>query len=133
LSTVAKFLAFYLLIGSLLPGNDFSQLLRLENLFEHYGQHQAEARERHEAGESFLAFCWSHLNTPNGHDHHDGGASHQGLPLQSIGSGLMVFVTPAPNWQLQPPADLSAHRFFIFAQAPSHDFTGRIFQPPIQA
>lgn len=117
----------------MLPGNDFAQLRRMGNLLDHYTQHRTEALASEQQPESLLAFCWSHLNAPNQHSHQDGGASHHQLPLQSLGTGLMVFMSPMPHFLLQAPPSPATTQ----PEGPSlvlgSVFSEPPFQPPILA
>ena len=108
----ANILAFYLLLGSFLPRTDFSQLLKLKDLQEHYQLHQLEAKL---AGVAFTLqeFLYDHFIQPDGHDH-EGENDHEGLPMSSCSSSvLMAFA----KMELEKtPSDL-----IVFSDSPSFE------------
>ncbi|MCB0559005.1 MAG: hypothetical protein H6573_03480 [Lewinellaceae bacterium] len=126
----ALILTLYFLLGSLLPGTDFSQLKKAPALWEHYNLHRSLVAAVGEKP-SFFDFLYTHFWDTESHNHHDGGHSHQGLPLKTIhvfshilpsGSiALKLASLPAACHQLIP----HHHSFF----SAIHD--GAIFRPPI--
>jgi hypothetical protein len=87
----AYILAIYLLLGSFIPRTDFSQLLRLKDLQEHYQLHCQEAEM---AGKEVCLqeFLYDHFIEHNDHEHAENGCSHEGLPMHSCSiSVLMAF------------------------------------------
>ena len=87
----ANILAFYLLLCSFIPRTDFSQLLRLKDLQEHYQLHCQEAEL---AGKEVCLqeFLYDHFIEHNNHEHEGDGCSHEGLPMHSCSvSVLMAF------------------------------------------
>ena len=109
---LANILAIYLLLGSFIPRTDFSQLLKLKDLQEHYQLHQLEARL---AGVDFTIheFLYDHFVQPDGHEH-EGEDDHEGLPMYSCPSSvLMAFA----NMDVEKmPSDLS-----VFSTTPSFE------------
>ena len=81
-----------MLIGSFIPRTDFSQLVYLGELKEHYLEHQKEAKI---AGEdlTLFAFLYQHFIDSNQHSETDHEEDHQELPLQSINSFVNLMVT----------------------------------------
>ena len=75
----AVFMAFYLLMGSLIPRTDFRLLLHLADLAEHYELHQKEAATLGEETSLSEFFC-IHFIHPDGHEHE---SSDEPLPCQS--------------------------------------------------
>ena len=71
-------MAFYLFLGSLIPRTDFSQLLHLADLAEHYQTH-AEAAEVKGEEFSLHDFLCIHYFHPEKHEHEDESA-HEQLP-----------------------------------------------------
>ena len=82
LKLTANILAFYLLLGSFIPRTDFSQLLKLKDLQEHYQLHQLEAKL---AGIEFTLqeFLYDHFIQPDGHEH-EGEEDHESLPMKLL-------------------------------------------------
>ncbi|MEZ4932518.1 MAG: hypothetical protein R2788_10410 [Saprospiraceae bacterium] len=84
-----KFTAYILaslppLLGSFIPRTDFSQLLRLKDLQEHYQLHCQEAEM---AGKEVCLqeFLYDHFIEHNDHEHAEkNGCSHEGLPMHSL-------------------------------------------------
>lgn len=75
-------LAIYMLIGSLIPKTDFSQLLHLKDMMEHYTLHQEEATV---AGNAFglIDFIYIHFINPDAHELDDHEKNHdEQLPFQ---------------------------------------------------
>ena len=69
---------FFMCLGAMMPGNDFSQLVRLVGLIDHYHEHCEEEGEAID----FWAFLDEHYahtdaHTPPDHDHSD-------LPLKQL-------------------------------------------------
>ena len=127
---LALILTLYFLLGSLLPGTDFSQLKKAPAVWKHYQLHQQLAAESSQ-DVSLFDFLYAHFLYPDSHQHDDGGQSHQELPLKSIHIFSQILlsntitITSAPLvaacYQLIPH-----HHSFSGA---THD--GAIFRPPI--
>ena len=81
----ALLLSFYMLIGSLIPRTDFSQLIHLGDLRAHYLEHQAEAASKNKSI-SFLDFCYIHFIDSSEHTEDNHEEEHQQLPFQSLNS-----------------------------------------------
>ena len=86
----AFILAFYLLIGSLIPRMDFSQLMYLGDLKEHYLEHQEAAVEQ-QTSFTFLEFLYNHFIDSQQHSDVDHEEDHHKLPLQSF-NGYVDFL-----------------------------------------
>ena len=86
-------LLFYFLIGALLPRTDFSQLLQLHHLFEHYQLHKIEA-EIEGTELSLSSFLMQHLFEYDDHEHEDQ-QEHEQLPFHQISTSLTFFM---PNY-----------------------------------
>lgn len=127
---IAQILALYFLLGSLLPGSDFSQLKKAPAVWEHYLLHRQLAVD---AGEdtSLLDFLYAHFLYPDSHRHNDGGQSHQDLPLKTVHTFSQIL--PANVSTLQLPALPVAHSRVI----PHHQsyngaaHEGAVFRPPV--
>ena len=129
---LALILTLYFLLGSLLPGTDFSQLKKAPAVWKHYQLHQQLAAESSQ-DVSLFDFLYAHFLYPDSHQHDDGGQSHQELPLKSVhifsqilSSNIIAFAAaplPAACHQLIP------HHHPLFSSI--HD--GAIFRPPILA
>lgn len=73
----------YLLLGSLMPHSDFSQLKRFTELRSHYLDHVSEAHQVRQAV-SFLQFLQLHFINPAEHQEVDHEEDHKKLPLQTF-------------------------------------------------
>ncbi len=89
----ALLLAGYFLIGSMIPRTDFSQLMHLNDLVEHYHLHVEEALAEGESI-SFSAFLYLHFVNPEDHKH-DHEDEHDGLPMHSISSSVAYVCSSA--------------------------------------
>jgi hypothetical protein len=131
MKVIAQFMAFYFLLGSFLPGADFSQLSKLQATMQHYKLHQSLAAEQGETV-SFCAFMGTHFWNPDHHDHGDGGQSHKDLPLKHVHS-FDHLVLQFPYVISPVPAEIS---HFLTEKPlnfiPHHHLTN-VFRPPIQA
>ena len=105
-TVVARLLGFVMLLGSLLPRHDLSELAKLPELAEHYRYHRALA-----GGElSIVSFLALHYG-PQGASHHQNPVSHRDaqdhekLPLEQHHHNcvLVSFVLPVAA-QLAAPA-----------------------------
>lgn len=129
MKAIALTLAFYMLLGSLFPQADFSQLPKVIFAFKHFQQH---VQEEAEAGRSvsFWKFAELHFFQPSEHGQgHQ--QEHSQLPLHSVGQ---VF-SAVELHQLALP-------FFVFVQNSSTirqadqtldlaGFSLGIFRPPV--
>lgn len=97
-TVVARLLGFVMLLGSLLPQHDLSELAKLPELAQHYRYHQAMAG----GGLSVASFLALHYG-PEGANHHRNPVSHRDaqdhkkLPLEQHHHNcvLVSFVLPA--------------------------------------
>lgn len=124
-------MAFYFLLGSLLPGADFSQLSKIPAALQHYRLHQSLAAEQG-ATVSFYDFMGAHFWNPGHHDHGDEGQSHKELPLKHLHSfdhlvlQLSAIIAPTRVVKRHSPTEMP-DRFL------PHRHLTNIFRPPIQA
>lgn len=124
-------MALYFLLGSFLPGADFSQLSKLPVALKHFRLHKTLAAEQGNTV-SFHAFMGAHFWNPDHHDHGDGGQSHKDLPLKHMHSfdHLVLQVAYAISYM---PAEVvhclteKPHRFL------PHLHLTNVFRPPIPA
>lgn len=88
MKVVAYIMLFYFTLGALLPKSDFSQLLKVNDLLEHYALHQQEAEA---VGEVcvFTEFLYLHFVSNDDHQH-DQQDEHEQLPLQSLSSSILL-------------------------------------------
>ena len=98
MKAVAIFLAVYLFIGSLFPANDFSQLLQISHLLNHYENHQREMGKS-TSDYSLFDFFVEHYISAGNHEHVNGNA-HDNLPFQSLNSSINFHVA-AHSFQLE--------------------------------
>lgn len=82
---------FFMVLGALMPGNDFSQLVRLVGLIDHYQEHCEEEGESID----FWAFLDEHYSNTDAHSHseHD----HSDLPLKQICPVVWTYAAPKPE------------------------------------
>jgi len=118
-----------MLIGSFIPRTDFSQLVHLGELKEHYLEHQTEAAL---AGTSItlFAFLYQHFIDSNEHSDADHEDDHHELPLQTINSfvNLMVTTTALPVFEFSTTTFLPT----IAYQSPFYlsGFLSNMVHPP---
>ena len=86
---IAFTLAVYMLIGSLIPRTDFSQLVHIYSVIEHFQEHREEAA-RAGLELSFFEFAEMHFIEVNSHTHDDP-TDHQNLPCQSFHASVLLF------------------------------------------
>lgn len=128
---IAQFLVFYFLLGSLLPGADFSQLSKLADTFEHYKLHQQLAIEQNQDF-NCMRFVFEHFLGASSHDHGDNDQSHQDLPLKHLQTLDNLIIPNA--WTLPvsfvPACVLTLN--YAKGLLPQSHLHG-IFRPPISA
>ncbi len=79
-----------MLIGSLFPYSDFSQLSHLADLKAHYLEHKTEAEQRNNSI-TFLDFLYTHfIDRHSDADHEE---DHHQLPFQSINASVTFLIT----------------------------------------
>lgn len=83
-----------MLIGSLIPRTDFSQLVYLGDLKEHYLEHKTEAAQQN-LSISFFEFLYQHFIDSNQHSEIDHEEDHHQLPLQTMNSFVNLMLTPS--------------------------------------
>lgn len=84
MKTTIHILLLYFCIGAILPKGDFSQLVKINDLMEHYDLHQKEAWA---VGKTVSLFDFFYLHfVEGGDDHHDNENQHESLPFQNITS-----------------------------------------------
>ena len=80
-----------MLIGSLIPKTDFSQLLHVSDMLEHYQLHKKNAVAQ---GQDFCLFEFvkAHVLASEKHDH-DESDDHENMPCQSPHVSVLLFAT----------------------------------------
>lgn len=122
-------LALYMLLGSLFPGSDFSQLSRIPSLLDHFAQHRQLA-EQTEDQLSFLQFVHMHFYQTSKHADAPGEHDHQSLPLQSISVHLEFTYSVFSLPEICCPATETQSAFAY--QAPEgSNYATTLLQPPI--
>lgn len=115
----------YFLLGSILPGMDFSQLTKLPNLIEHYRHHRTD-----DDTTTALQFFLQHFINPNLHQHKDAGDCHKKLPLKSFEQTVNYFIS-----EETAPAVSSSFFYkispFSLQELLSVLPTSAVFRPPI--
>jgi hypothetical protein len=126
---IANIMAFILLLGSFLPQSDVAQLRKLPQLFNHYEQHVQLAAAQGDSL-SFAHYLCIHFIHPDQHSHGDN--SHQDLPMQHFGMGIIAAlpVSPALPTLVTTVVSVSTPNFPAQAYL-SRGFTGMVLRPPI--
>ncbi len=122
-------MALYMLVGSLFPRTDFSQLVKVGNVVEHYRQHQADWRF---SGEqlSLVQFLEIHFIAQDEHQQFPG-HEHSDLPFHTVNTSQHYMVDTYPGLpHLDRISTRIVHQFFYAALSFSN-FSGGIFHPPI--
>jgi hypothetical protein len=131
MKSIAYMLAFYFLLGSLFPGTDFSQLIRLAHLLEHFELHQQHAAQRDQSL-SLAAFLLDHFWNPDRHEPGDAGHHHQDLPLQSVQNFPLVLPEHHDIWRaLELPSQHAAAQFSDDETCLPTGYCGAVFRPPV--
>jgi hypothetical protein len=126
---LAKILAFYLLLGSSMPGMDYCQLTRIQNAVRHFKLHKTEAAADGE-NLSFYSFFFRHYIQPDDHEHQDQQNNHQNLPLTSIHVDISFVLFFHPLLNVAPPAQAGATPQFT-DQAIIPEYFSSVFRPPV--
>ena len=117
-------MSIYFTIGSLFPLSDFSQLLQIGELLEHYEQHRSTITD-----DSQLSFYEVFVIHFMNHDDHED-PEHANLPLMSIDSS-MVLMAYEEEEVLHYQMDTPAQDNFTFNLPQDREFNISIFEPPI--
>lgn len=127
----AHILLIYFSIGACIPNCDFSQLLKLGNLMEHYDEHQEEALAIGETI-SFSEFLYIHFIDGDEHQH-ENEDHHENLPLQNITSPITFYLA------INLPSLNTTTKVFTKTVLPFYpsilqdELASNIFHPPILA
>ncbi len=118
-----------MLLGGLFPRTDFSQLLHLRALADHYRLHRLEAAA---AGQAFglVDFLWLHFIEGDSHSHPDDGRAHDELPFHRLYNSVVLILPPVGMWA--PPARrlLRQTRAFALPSFRLSDYVTECFRPP---
>lgn len=87
----AYIMIFYFTLGACIPKCDFSQLLKINDLMEHYELHQKEAIALGKTV-NFSEFLLLHFFNAEQHEH-DSENSHDNLPLQNFTTSIVLCIT----------------------------------------
>ena len=124
----ANFFSFYFLLGSLIPGTNFSDLIHIPDLVNHYALHMEEAALLNE-DYSLLRFINDHFINPDKHTQGEHDQDHQDLPLRNIASSMFITCAFSMVEITVSHAELNVNFSYFLAEAPGCDKP--IFQPPI--
>lgn len=117
-------------MGSLIPYSDFSQILKLQELYEHYKLHEAEAKLLNE-DISLTEFWIEHFILDIDHEHQE--SDHEDLPFKHFSTHTALFAELGSG----SPCSYNAHRpsqkivITKIEGLQEQDFLVSIFQPPI--
>jgi len=118
-----------MLIGSFIPRTDFSQLVYLGDLKEHYQAHQAAAKLNN-TSITFLEFLCQHFIDSNHHSEEDHEEDHHKLPLQTLNNFVNLMVSHSDL----PEFTFTTNRFLptISYQSPFYlsGFLSNMVHPP---
>ncbi|GEM_PF-1381602 len=122
-------MAGWMLIGSLFPRTDFSQLLRLRSLVDHYQLHQIEAQEGGRAY-GWADFLWQHFWDCDSHQHPDQSA-HDELPChQSFVASVQMWLEDfSSGWSMDLDLMVRKRAFFTPTYI-SLELAFEFFHPP---
>ena len=125
------FFAGWFLLGGLIPLGDYSQLMKMPDLMEHYRLHQAEASASGEKS-TFFQFIDEHYFSPRNHQH-QGENDHPDLPMYHISIGMQyVFETQikdAFQWQIEVEESIHETHLSLY----SSEYVQIKDRPPIVA
>ncbi|NNE27264.1 MAG: hypothetical protein HKN09_10505 [Saprospiraceae bacterium] len=121
-------LLFQFSLGACIPKTDFSQLLKLNYLIEHYQLHVEEARL---LGQSFDVFDFIYIHYINPDEHvSPEGHDHENLPLKSmtVSTGFIAESSQDLNFNIDPTLIESNFKYEDFQSV----LIGvNIFHPPL--
>ena len=126
---LAHLLALYMLLGSLFPGSDFSQLSRIPSLLDHFAQHREMAKQKDDQL-SFLQFVRMHFYQTNQHEEDSGDHDHQELPLQSVSMHLEFTCAESLLLMVDHPSCF-VYSVFSYRASGGSDHATTLLQPPI--
>ena len=86
----AILLAFYIFLGSLFPGTDYGQFLRISDLVQHIQVHRLEAAQLVQVF-SWKQFVYDHFINPDQHEHPNQKDNHE-LPFHVVNGSVLVWV-----------------------------------------
>lgn len=121
-------LTLYFAIGACMPRTDFSQLMYIDDLIEHYKLHKEEAFQIGETI-SFHSFLYLHFIEGDEHEH-DQDSHHDNLPCKTIStsSTLIAFdLTPVEGILETTYPDQPEQLCGMLSEGTVHD----IFHPPV--
>jgi len=115
-------------LGSLIPHSDYSQLLKLRELVDHYELHKLEAQV---AGEEMSLYEFFHLHFIIGDEHEHHSSDHEDLPFQHFTSGMNLYIFSNDfNFEFsntRPFRNVQFMTDFLFID---EEYLQTIFQPP---
>jgi hypothetical protein len=130
MKSIAYLMIFYFSLGALIPKGDFSQLLKINELLEHYSLHQQEASVIGEEC-SFLGFMYLHFVSSDEHQHHSQD-EHEQLPLYSLSTSILLYCEDffgALNW----PEYFESAGLPVYTTVFQCIAISDIFRPPISS
>lgn len=119
-----------MLLGSFIPRTDFSQLLHLADMVEHYKLHQEEAQL---AGLDFGIVDFMYIHFINPDEHHDEAHDHhEQLPFYTFSSIDLDYFRQI-NFLIQPqqiPTTLISKHSFYYHCLYTEGFLQLLMRPP---
>lgn len=102
----ANILAFYIFMGSLLPGFDYGQFLHIQDLLQHIQVHKLEVTQLKQPF-SLSHFIYDHFIDPD-HHQHSKETDHSEMPFHTIHDTMVVWASSIS----QPEVTFSAVSIF---------------------
>ncbi|NRB46946.1 MAG: hypothetical protein HRU41_04690 [Saprospiraceae bacterium] len=124
----AILLAFYIFLGSLFPGTDYGQFLRISDLVQHIQVHRLEAAEVGQAF-SWKQFVYDHFINPDQHEHSNQTDNHE-LPFHVVNGTVLVWVGEVIDLTVNTQSPQIHHDKAYFNPFHLNGFQRSLKQPP---
>lgn len=124
----AILLAFYIFLGSLLPGTDYGQFLRISDLVQHIEVHRLEAAQLGQVF-SWKQFVYDHFINPDQHEHSNQKDNHE-LPFHVVNGTVLVWVGEPHDFTINFKLAQIHHEKPYFNPFHLNGFQRSLKQPP---
>ena len=125
----ALFLAFYIFLGSLIPGTDYGQFLHISDLVQHAQLHRIEA-DKLDQEFSWGSFLYDHFINPDHHEHSQP-TDHSNLPFHVVHGTILAWVGQATSWMTQIEVPTLVDKKPYFNPFHLNGFQRLLKQPPV--